>query len=450
MENLDVVDEFWKADNPERRVPGRLTFSVSFGASLQLAGAFNEDPKLRSSDASDVVSIRIFGRSGYSRYTLFNCLKIDWAATADTVYRETYRIVFILSGSYFIRDENPEFASVNIRLRHLDSWIAPPTINYEDEWDGNRFHRHHLYYEPRKPISVQTRTGQLTLLYSDSVGHHTVPFRAEISSQCSFGFQFERPVVLDEVLKACAALQYVLTIGADSPAPITSLLLRHSKRDAEPEADQSDSGLVNLFIKWHGSEDLRDDDEMLRYHMLFTFEQLGGIEALARWFDVYEKYSTVIDTVMASWLHPVLFDMNRFFNAVTSAEALARIRAQRQNVNFKRELASLCELAGHELTQLVGNVDSWISRVITLRNNKVVHPGIWSDSQLWPSDLYWIAESIYCLVIMCLLRVMETPNETLARFPAHRRFREVSYHVQMAIGEIPSWSSKHGYRFLNQ
>ena len=450
MKDLDVVGEFWKADNPERRVPGRLIFSVTSGGSLQLAGAFTEDPKQISSDTSDIESARIYGRSGYNTYTLFNCLKTGWRANADIVYREDYSIVFILSGSYFIEDEDPEFTSATIRLQHLDKWIAPPTITDDHEWCENRLKRYHLYFEPRDSISVQTCTGKLTLIHSDNIQRHTTPYKAEISSQCSFGLQFERPVALERILRASAALQYLLTIGVDRPTPITALWVRHSERDTEAPADGSVGGLMNLFIRWHGSEDFREDDDLLRYFMLFTFDQIGGIEAMARWFDVYEKYSTVIDTVMASWLQPVLFDTNRFFNAVTSAEALVRIRVQKQNVNFKHELVSLCELAGDEFNQLVRNVDLWVSRVIELRNNKVVHPGIWSDSRLWPSDLYWIAESIYCLVIICLLRVMETPNETLARVPTHQRFREVSYHVQMAIGEIPSWSSKYGDRFLNQ
>ena len=450
MRDLDVVGEFWKAGDPDRRVAGRLTFNVSSGGSLQLAGAFTEDPKRRSSDTSDVISVCIYGRSGYNKYTLFNCLKIGWRATADIVYREDYSITYILSGHHFIEDEDPKFSSANIRLRHLDDWIAPPRITDDHEFCGNTIRRLHLHFEPRQPISVQTSNGKLTLVYNDSVEHHTVPYRAEISSQCSFGVQFERPVALDRILKTLAAIKHVLTIGVDRPTPITDLWLRPIVRDTEVEKDSSVGGMMALFILWHGAERSRGEDYVLPYHMLFTFEQLGGIEAMARWFDVYEKYSTVVDTVMAGWSQPVLFDMNRFFNAVTSAEALVRIRIQKQNFNFKLELTNLCELAGSEFAQLAGNVDLWISRVIRLRNNKVVHPGIWSDSQLWPNDLYWIAESIYCLVTMCLLREMEIPNETLARFHTHRRFREVSYHVQMAIGEIPSWSAKHGDRFLKQ
>lgn len=205
-----------------------------------------------------------------------------------------------------------------------------------------------------------------------------------------------------------------------------------------------------LFIRWIGAADVRGDDDVLPHNMLFTYEQFGGIKSKARWFDVYEKYSVVADTVMASWFQPDLFDSNRFFNAVTSAETLVRIRIQKQTFKFKHELTSLCELAGSEFAQLIGDVELWISRVIKLRNNKVVHPGIWRDLELWPSDLYWIAESIYCLVIICLLRLMNAPNEALARFPVHERFRQVSYHTRMAIGKIPSWSSEHGTRFLNQ
>ena len=450
MVGLDVVGEFWKATNPERKVPGRLAFSATDGGSLQLAGAFIEDPKLQSSDTSDVIPVRIYGRSGYTNYTLFNCLQLESRATYDMVYREDYEIGFILSGNCFIKDENPVFSSVRIRLRHLNSWVDQPTITADDEWCGDRLHRHHLYYEPRDPISVQTCIGKLTLAHSHSVQHHTATHRAEITSQCSIELDFEPPVALDRALNACAAVRNVLTIGVDSPTPISALWLRPSERDTAIRQNNSVGGAMALFIRWRGAEDVRGDDDVLPPDMLFTFEQLGGIEAMARWFDVYEKHSAVVDTVMASWLQPDLFDMNRFFNAVTSAETLVRIRIKRQTFNFNHELASLCEFAGNEFTQLVGDVDLWKSRVIKLRNNKVVHPGIWSDSQLWPSDLYWIAESIYCLVIICLLRMMEAPNQTLARFPAHQRFRQVSYHARMAIGVIPSWSSELGNRFLNQ
>ena len=193
MRDLDVVGEFWKAGDPNRRVAGRLTFNVASGGSLQLAGAFTEDPKKISSDSSDVISVRIYGRSGYDRYTLFNCLKIDWSATAEIVYREDYSITYILLGSCFIEDDDPQFTSASIRLRHLDDWIAPPRITDDHEFCGNRIRRYHLHFEPRQPISAQTSSGKLTLAHNDCIQHHRVPYRAEISSQYSFAFNSNIP-----------------------------------------------------------------------------------------------------------------------------------------------------------------------------------------------------------------------------------------------------------------
>lgn len=146
------------------------------------------------------------------------------------VYREDYKIAFMLSGNCFIKDENPLFSSALIRLRYLDNWVEPPPIVADDEWCGDRPHRHHLYYEHRNPISVQTCIGKLTLAYIPSVEHHTAPPRAEISSQCSIGLAFEPPVALDRALNACAALRNIMTIGVDSPTPISSLLVRPSEQ----------------------------------------------------------------------------------------------------------------------------------------------------------------------------------------------------------------------------
>ena len=116
---------------------------------------------------------------------------------------------------------------------------------------------------------------------------------------------------------------------------------------------------------------------------------------------------------------PVLVD-NRFFNVVTAAEALARIRRKQQTIDFENELGALAREAGSTFGALVGDVNSWVKEIVQVRNNNVVHRGLRGDVQ--GSRLYCLAESVYFLVVLVLCSECDVPEATSAKIRNHQRF----------------------------
>ena len=165
--------------------------------------------------------------------------------------------------------------------------------------------------------------------------------------------------------------------------------------------------------------------------MVFTFDDIGGLAGVARWVEVADRFQIVIGTLMNSWYVPGLSVENRFSNAVIAAEALARIRVGQQDIKFDRELISLACRAGDSFKCLVGDVEAWSKEIVKTRSNYVVHPGL--RGSVDAPGLYWLSESLYFLVILCLLRECGIAENTLTKIGKHQRFRGVASELQALI-----------------
>lgn len=185
--------------------------------------------------------------------------------------------------------------------------------------------------------------------------------------------------------------------------------------------DSGEQGLIELRTQLQG-HDLKGREAAPHPHqMLFTFEDIGGLEGIAQWVGIAKKYETVMGSLVSHWYLPRLYSEHRFFNACTAAEAMRRIQLQKQTFNFGNELKLLALQAGKPFEALVGDTDAWRKKVIQARVNYVVHPGL---QKVRAADgLYPLSESLYFLVVMCLLRECGVPEETVDRVCQYQRFR---------------------------
>ena len=128
----------------------------------------------------------------------------------------------------------------------------------------------------------------------------------------------------------------------------------------------------------------------------------------------------MVNALMSHWYIPKVSIDNRFFNVVTAAEALARIRRKKQRIDFGDELRVLAHEAGSTFGALVGDVNSWVKEIVQVRNNNVVHRGLRGDVQ--GSRLYGLAESVYFLVVLVLFSECRVPEATSVKVRNHQRF----------------------------
>ena len=224
---------------------------------------------------------------------------------------------------------------------------------------------------------------------------------------------------VEDTVSICSTIQDLVTIGLDAPSAIAKLSLSPSTQ--LKDSSRRTSEWIELYAQFTGADTEPDATPPHPAKMLFTFEDIGGLRGVAKWVQIARKYQAVIGALVNHWYVSQLYVDLRFFNAYTAAEALRRIQLGEQSINMDKELKVLAEQAGSTFAALVGDVDSWIKRVVQVRNNRVVHRGLHESAE--GGLLYLLSESIYFLVVLCLLRECNVPADTLTKMQEHQRFR---------------------------
>jgi hypothetical protein len=180
--------------------------------------------------------------------------------------------------------------------------------------------------------------------------------------------------------------------------------------------------------------------------MLLTYDELGGIAAIARWLDASQHFQRALDSFMSVRHVKQMFSENRFLNVTFAAEAFHRItqgepyikeddfkqlldlyvehtpaehhdwlRGRIEYGNEQPLMKRLRQLAGRSAVAtrpLIGNRDKWAFTVAKVRN-ELTHLGS-STRAFDGSDLLYLAESVYAVARICMLLECGVSPDTLA------------------------------------
>ncbi len=430
MENLDVEGLFWLPSKPDDKVAGRLKFDATNGTELSLIGAFRNylSPGTTNLDGllgNDKLA-RVHGVAEGKSFTLCDSTQIQTTMNIPGIIREKYHSPVLLSGGHFNDDKQLTFKAANVRLRFLENWIGISGVQVRIETEGDkRIHFRGLTYNSPEESRASTSFGQIHLLHSGKL-RDSRPVETTIEERCTLRLTFEKARSLDESVHLCSPIQDLVTIGLHAPSAMTELSL--SLSDELKRASHSTSQWVNVYAQFTGTDTQAHLAPPHTAKMLFTFADVGGLAGVASWLEATRNYPSVLGILVNHWYVPQLYVDNRFFNAYTAAETLRRIQVGKQQINMKRGFNALAEKAGHTFVQLVGDLDSWITKVIQVRNTRVFHRGLHESSE--GVMIYLLAESLYFLVVLCLLRECNVSEDALAKIQDHQRFSLLAKDLQ--------------------
>ena len=422
MESLNIEGLFWLAKKPDYKVAGRLNFDIVKGGVLDLIGSFQSQRSPGKTALQDLLGdddpVRIHGVAGRKLLTLYDCLRSNVTINAPGITQEQYQASAILSGGHFDENVPLEFEAAKVRLRFLEHWIGKSGVQVHiqtEEAKGVQLTG--ITYSAPETMIVNTSFGQLELSYNCRLRGRR-PTETIIDERCTLRLTFSTCLSMDETVRICSALQNLVTIGLHAPSTIAELSL--SPSDQLTAHSPSRKEWIKLYAQFMDSDIQLDTRPPHPAKMLFTFEDIGGLEGVAKWVKIADKYATVTGTLVNHWYVPNMYLENQFFNAFTSAEALRRIQLGSQNINMSKELNALAGQAGPAFLALVGDLDSWTKRVIQVRQNRVVHRGLQESSE--GLTLYLLAETLYFLVVLCLLQECDVPARTMTKIQEHQRF----------------------------
>jgi hypothetical protein len=458
MKPLDVDGLFWLPERSDEQIAGRLTFDVSTGAELNLIGSFDEaDGALGQRHPPR----RILGVAGRRLLTLDECTDFGTSIEIPGIRRQRYRPATVFAGAQFSDVEPLEFSAITIGMRDLEHWVGRSAVLIElTKSDiSNEIRGARLTVDPIEPSRVPTGFGELELGFRWGLrGDHVV--ESTVSQGSYLRLHAQVPTPFPDLLKACLALQHLLTLGLDATAPITALTVWHPQHSRTHPSGELLHEPIDVYSRLHGGDAPEAERPRTPHEMLFTFEDLGGLPAVARWLEASTRLEPVLGALLSHRYVPQLYGENRLQNAVFAAETFDRLRfpnevlppdeagarideilaavpnahrdwlrTQLQYSNeprFRRRLLRLADYAGDSFGALVGDLKRWAAAVTATRNRAVIHRGTADQSEGLAWSLYLLSESVYFLVALCLLRECDAPDATVAKIREHQRFQWLS------------------------
>jgi hypothetical protein len=458
MRAFDELGLFWLPGHEEDALSGRLQFDPKGdGINLSLVGAFDNAP-----DDGDDSEFRIVGWRGNDKVTLDRCLSHGPNLRAPGIAESRYYANRMFVGHHFERDELA-FQSAAVRLSDLDSWVGRSGIATEDDYP-------HIESRSR-PIYKMAFTPPLEETYPFSRGRVKLAFGWKPGGDPIHGISFQQwPGIIieydemqafDVIQRDVGRIQDLVTLCIDAPTALDSLVLQRPDIQAKVLSGE-DTGFAQPIEFVATPIRYVDPQERQPRHwhqMLLGFEELGGIEAIARWLDASQRFQRALNSFMSIKHAKQMFAENRFLNVTFAAEAFHRItlgapymdeeafnglldaylkntpeehrdwlRGKIEYGNeppLRKRLQQLAARAGAATRPLIGDKGRWAYTLSQVRN-ELTHLG--NNSRVFHgADLLFLTESVYAVVRICMLMECGVSSETLtkkANSPAMTWYRD--------------------------
>jgi hypothetical protein len=461
MERFEYEGFFWPADEPDKKIAGRLSYNPTEGASLNLFGAFDEPMVALNVTGS---SRRILGVAGSKDLTLDGCLprgtNVEGSQGSALLIRQEYYVPLVLEGAQISADDTIEFDSVTLEFDQLPFWTQKarftPVIE-SDQLDISTAAKYTMMCEVPVDEIESTDDVEVRLSSNSSIGSNRVT-EGHLSWTPCLKITYPERRGLDGITTDIYGVQDLMTLAMDAPAVPTRIQLRRSDFTAQLATGKEYQIPIDAF--WLFLAEHVKQEKPTGNAMFFSFDQVGGVQTIARWLAVSQRYRLVLGLLLTIRYSQRMYQENRFTNVISAAETLHRMRFPNEVMptssfkSYKRKIAQAVKItlgvsarnwineqlafsneprlrgrllevakyAGPEFGELVGDVEIW-SRIVTLLRNRLTHHDPNQEIDRQPGDLDYATESIYIMVMIALLRECNVPPDTLAKFQLSRRVK---------------------------
>ncbi|MFM9594764.1 HEPN domain-containing protein [Streptomyces scabiei] len=429
MEAFESDGLFWLPDQEEEQVAGRVTFDPAKGTRLSLIGSFSGST---FGDQDSPQFSTIHGVAGKRFLTFVGCTQSSSRFESPGFHREDYRADFMFAGQALLGPDAMKFDRFSVRFNNLYDWVGQSSVSRQHTFDpaSGKLIKAGLTLTPMQEIeyAAQDCTISLSGVWKILGSKQKPGFEEDFSIRV----EYDDPVDFGCVKTDIAALQDLLTATTDSVSVPTEITLWTPLSDGDDDARRS-------YVKAYGQQtayalvkETRPGDVLLR------LGDIGGLEAVARWFD-FVRSRRIILGLMLSSKYSKMYTENKFFNAVSAAETLHRmefpneVRPAGEYKNFRRMLVRyvpknyrswlsqqlaysneprlrhrLFELAEYGgLPTVIGcDAHKW-AKAVTDARNRMVHHDKGKGPGASSAELYWLAESLKLMILLCLAKFCE-------------------------------------------
>ena len=383
-QELDVEGLFW-LEGTENKVAGRLTYDMHSGPELHLIGSFHPDNPLPDRD----LEAHVHGIANGKEYTLLHSYRTASSFGMPGALSETYSPTSVLQGAHLHKSDQLEFDSVTLEISHFHSWIGKKLLKREPQEDGE----FRIIIMPPHKESTKVNIGELTLTVGAAHSWANPSDQPlSLKEHALIAVTFSKSKNLDDIRLISSTLKDLVTIGADAPSSITKITV-HKQNSGVRSTD------LNLYEDTPLDFDQKDGYRS-RLHMMFTFDDIGGIEGIAKWLDHSSDVRPVLGFLLSHWYLPKLYLENQFLNVVIALEALDNIRSSGKT-SLRETLKFYYDSAGHAFQASVPDRNTWVELTAKLRG-KIAHGTPLRDTEY--DQLIPLTDSVYLLTVIGLLK----------------------------------------------
>jgi hypothetical protein len=459
MKDLDSAGVFWLPGHEDDRLSGRLVFSPrERNIVLSLVGIFENSP--------DKLAGTIFGAIDSGEVTLNDCFSTGGSHRFPGVSETKFHVNSMLLGHNFL-DPNPKFVSTAVRFSDIDSWIGRSPIDDRELNDLRKVNsRVAIKLQSIEETRCSFSRGQVIVRQAWSYRDRGIS-GITLYQQPQISIEYDSPESLEDIVSDVGRIENFVALCIDAPIDLDEFIVRHPDiRVRMLSGSHSEHSQPVEYraprLKYRPPSERKERQD---YQFLISYDEVGGVDALARWIDSSGRFQRALDSCMSTRHAQTMYTENRFMNITYAAEAFHRITRGGTCLDpdeFKDLMAAYLQVTpeehkawflsrmkhGNDLAlpkrlrelasnsrkvtrPLIGREGRWAQTIAQVRN-ELTHLGE-SPIKLKGSDLYFLSESVYAVLRICMLLESGVPEASLAAKSSSTAITWHARRVQEAI-----------------
>jgi hypothetical protein len=342
------------------------------------------------------------------------------------------------------------FDKCSVSFDQLAHWIGRSgvTVGFETQTPQPTFPPDRIKIEFTQPQdeTAQIDNGEeLRLTSTWSLGGDNVT-KTYLNQGTYLELRYLEARPLDDILDDVKYLQDLLTLATTAPTAPLEITVWRADITREYQPGQYRPQAMKYYAG-QLAEQVRLDAPQSAGRILFPFSEIGGLPTIARWVKVARKYQTVTGSLLSIRYAAGLYVENRFNNVISAAESFHRLRFSNEirpkdefklfvraltravpqehrnwlgnqlqysnEPRLRNRLSEMAAYVGEGFAALSDDADAWAT-VVTESRNRLTHHDKDRAINFESGDLYFLTESVFALVMLCLFRECEMDDKALA------------------------------------
>jgi hypothetical protein len=447
MEPFEDEGVFWRPGKEDVQQAGRLKFDAAEGATLDLIGGFGD---LQEQFSDQARMIRIHGVAGKRYLTLDRCFNTNTTFEMPGISRQNFYVNRIITGHLFEEGEELTFDRCSVAFDQLPAWVRRSGVSISLQTQTPELSQAPdkitIEFEPLQDEVTQVEDEELRLAFTWHLGGDNVT-ETYLNQDVHFELKYPTARPLESILDDVKYLQDFLTLATAAPAvPEEITLWREDIAYDTPIGEHRLQPMI--YYAGQLAERVRLNAPQSSGKVLFQLSDIGGLSTIGQWVRVAREYRAVLGSLLSIRYSAGLYVENRFNNVISAAESFHRLRFPNyvmQEDEFKTFRRSLIRAVPkehrnwlgqqlqysneprlrHRLTEMVSycgeafaalypdDSSTWVV-VVTESRNRLTHLDKERTIDFQPGDLYFLTESVFVLVMLCMFRECGVGDGALA------------------------------------